>query len=621
MTHPGRQARLDAADAAVVLKTRKMLTQNGLDGEARRMGSHLSRVQGLPTVVVVGEVRRGKTSLVNALAGAEVSPPGHQTGSGAVVAVVPPSETLPLGQAELVYPDRREQRPLTTVWAAAVEDSEERPQGVRVTAASPWVPGMSLVDTPGIGGMQASHLLAARAAAESGTAVLFVADGAQPLSAPELAFLAEMSEQTERVVLALTKIDRNPGAWEEVRVDNVRLLKVHAPRLARQTFHATSAAYALHALQQPDDVAAALNLASGIPALAEELRHVAAGSGALALANALRVGQHGLGMLEQNIEQQLALVAGTNVAAADLTAERDRLEKLRQRQRRSKSYLERDVNRIRSEAIDAINRGADDVAATLTQRISTERRKASDDSKAQFADELTTELAQLAADLQQLVSTRIAELQTDYLGPLGVRADDPAGRVAAPTFKTRVRERHTLEGPGGLDPGLPGAILVGGNILALIGFGGLPGYLIGGGAMAAMNARFRSSRQGQHALLGTLNDTVAGARNDLVAAVDAWLRELRPELLIAVEDRLGDELTQARTLIAQAERVQQQDAAALRSEASKLMLRRDALRAKRLAVERRLLELDAAPRAAAPPFGTFGAADRSNERQRHRRAP
>ena len=60
MTHPGRQARLDAADAAVVLKTRKMLTQNGLDGEARRMGSHLSRVQGLPTVVVVGEVRRGQ---------------------------------------------------------------------------------------------------------------------------------------------------------------------------------------------------------------------------------------------------------------------------------------------------------------------------------------------------------------------------------------------------------------------------------------------------------------------------------------------------------------------------------------------------------------------------------
>ena len=473
------------------------------------------------------------------------------------------------------------------MWAAAVEDSEERPQGVRVTAASPWVPGMSLVDTPGIGGMQASHLLAARAAAESGTAVLFVADGAQPLSAPELAFLAEMSEQTERVVLALTKIDRNPGAWEEVRVDNVRLLKVHAPRLARQTFHATSAAYALHALQQPDDVAAALNLASGIPALAEELRHVAAGSGALAPGNT-RVGQHGLGMLEQNIGGKPHSSPEPTSRPQTSDRRRDPVGRARQRQRCSKSYLERDVNRIRSEAIDAINRGADrrrrdaDPGASPPSgaRPPTTPRRSSPTSST------PTELAEtVAADLQEPSPDGSGGAPDRLSGPLGVRADDPAGRVAAPTFKTRVAVRHTLEGPGGLGP------------VCRVRPRGWKRIFWPSSASEGYRVSYRRRRDcrherpvpvlraGQYALLGT-RTTPSPARGTTSWLRSTLLRRLRPNFSLPFGSPARRRATQAQDLdrASRARPAAGRRSSAVRAE--QLMLRRDALRAKRLAVER-----------------------------------
>ncbi len=590
---PSTRLRLTSADARPALGARKMLDSHGLDDDVRAIDRLLQGSAEPPAVVVVGEVKRGKSTLVNALAGADVSPTGEGVVTTCTVAVVPPSASLPAGSAKVQYADRHESVPLDQALPLVGPDlaGRERPLGVQVALTSPWVPGLAIVDTPGVGGLTSAHGRVARRAAATASALLFVVDGGQTLTAPELEFLREVSGRTEHVVLALTKVDRNPGGWQQVRDENRALLLQHAPRFAAVPIVPVSASYAVHARSQPQPVADALVEASGLRALAGTLTGLLIDERRAAVANLLRAGHSGLERLEARLTLELRAQSEVEVRE-ELDAEQQRLAELQLKQRRGKLDLERDLGRIRQSAVEVVNERADELTARMSRRIQQERRGMSAAAKEVFTSELAAELGMLAADVRQHVGARLAVLVEEAFGSLdGV--PETSGRVSAELtdVRTRVRTRANVTMSPLVDPSIAGTVFMGSHLAGFAGLAGPIGLLLGGGAMLALTMLHRGARQGQQELAGTLYDTVAGARQDLVAAVDSWLRELRPELHVTLEDHVAQSLAAVRAVLSEAQRVAKEDEAARASDHRRLELRLEAVQARRRAVEARLLEL------------------------------
>ncbi|HEY0808316.1 MAG TPA: dynamin family protein, partial [Pseudonocardiaceae bacterium] len=189
----------------------------------------------VPSVVVVGETKRGKSSLVNAL----LALPGLSP----VDAGVATATYLVFGHAErwramACYPGQLPpvefdlaELPHWVSTGYELPTGQLPPRYVDVVGPVPILQRLSIVDTPGVGGLASMHGELAKQAAAGATALLFTVDAGSPLTAGELAFLREVGERVETVVFALTKTDAFRG-WRQVLADNRALLATHAPRFA-----------------------------------------------------------------------------------------------------------------------------------------------------------------------------------------------------------------------------------------------------------------------------------------------------------------------------------------------------------------------------------------------------
>jgi hypothetical protein len=184
-------------------------------------------------VVVVGEFKQGKSSLVNALVGATVCPVDDDVATAVPTYVRHGTEP----GAELIFdadPPRRQPIPLDQVRAWVVEGGaggapapagahaaggapEQRLAGVEIRIPRKLLAGgLVLVDTPGVGGLGSAHAAASLAAATMADALIFVTDAAQELTRSEVDFLHQAREMCGTVVCALTKTDFYP-AWRKIR--------------------------------------------------------------------------------------------------------------------------------------------------------------------------------------------------------------------------------------------------------------------------------------------------------------------------------------------------------------------------------------------------------------------
>src|SRR6201999_375040 len=181
----------------------------------------VNRVRSLPppsrTVVVIGEVKRGKSSLVNSLLGKlDAAPVGVDITTSAHIRFVPPTAEFPEGRVRLEYPvkqfreiARDELRDWVTVSGAKVNDPtvERVPIAAEISAEALYLPGVHIIDTPGVNGLSPSHIESAVAATKGASALLMVCDATASISRPELDFLRRVSAEIGTVVLAVTKKD------------------------------------------------------------------------------------------------------------------------------------------------------------------------------------------------------------------------------------------------------------------------------------------------------------------------------------------------------------------------------------------------------------------------------
>jgi len=156
---------------------------------------------------VAGEFKRGKSTLINALIGAELLPSGVVPLTSVVTELrggAPATMTVRLESGEVF------DAPLAMLASYVTETANPRNEkGVReVVLTIPAIdPGMHLVDTPGVGSVYEHNSDVTMGYLPSADAVVFVISSDQPLGRQELAFLQTIRVHAGKVFVALNKVD------------------------------------------------------------------------------------------------------------------------------------------------------------------------------------------------------------------------------------------------------------------------------------------------------------------------------------------------------------------------------------------------------------------------------
>lgn len=244
-----------------------------IDAELARESAHEANV------VVVGETNTGKSSLVNALIGRpDLLPVGSEVTTNIYVmahhgsndSMVVHFDREPIGEGG----GRRFDRIDVHSWATVEgnEDNVKEVKAVELLVPSEFLGrGIALIDTPGVGGIDAAHGRVTLAALNGADALVFVADADRPFLQPELRFLEQATERVETVVFVFSKIDIKPN-WRKIMDEDQRLLAAHAPQFADAPLIGVSSLLDVTARQweergRPAAAVAQLRDESGLPAL------------------------------------------------------------------------------------------------------------------------------------------------------------------------------------------------------------------------------------------------------------------------------------------------------------------------------------------------------------------
>jgi GTP-binding protein EngB required for normal cell division len=244
---------LDLVDAAelnaLVARTAEFASAAGREDLAARLREHSTALDaGALRVVVAGETQRGKSRLVNALVGRpDLSPAGESGATGCHVEMRhADTDYAEVSVASVTEGDRltiiRQRIGLDEVARYARVGGEDHIAGIVIGLPVPLLAGLTLVDTPGLSGLDPGRRRMTLTALDRADALLFVCDCSQPLLAPELEFLRHAADRVTAVVVAATKTDRYP-AYEQV-VAETRARLCAAPELRAVPVIAVSASTA-----------------------------------------------------------------------------------------------------------------------------------------------------------------------------------------------------------------------------------------------------------------------------------------------------------------------------------------------------------------------------------------
>ena len=285
-------------------------------------------------VAVVGEFKRGKSTLINALLQTDICPVDAD-----IVTAVPTVVRYgdpPAAIARFAPPDDPSGEPLAESVDVdrlfeLVSEAGDPVRRQRLQSVEAWLPhrllrtGLCLVDTPGVGGLDSAHGLATLSALGNACGMIFVTDASQELTEPEVDFLRQALERTPAAVCVVTKTDLYPEWRRIVELNRKHLASagLDLPLLAVSSF------LRLRAWRAPE-----LNQESGFAELFDWLRRdvieASATEAVTAAARDLDFAQEQL-RLEVTAEQQVL---------AEPEVSPDLVNQLRRRSERTRRLLE-----------------------------------------------------------------------------------------------------------------------------------------------------------------------------------------------------------------------------------------------------------------------------------------
>jgi len=191
----------------------RLAVEAGASEVASEAGAVARRVaEGRFYVACVGQFKRGKSTLLNALVGRSLLPAG-------VVPVTSVPTVLRFGDRMRARVRFREgawrdiEVGLLAAYVAEENNSENRigVEAVEVFVPSPLLSsGLCLVDTPGVGSILAANTEATRAFVPQVDAAIVVLGADPPISGEEMALVGEIAARVDRLLFVLNKADRLP---------------------------------------------------------------------------------------------------------------------------------------------------------------------------------------------------------------------------------------------------------------------------------------------------------------------------------------------------------------------------------------------------------------------------
>ena len=538
-----------------------------------------------PSVVLVGETKRGKSSLINALLGVPgLSPVDAAVATSTYLHFSPgPAFTaravLPGGEAV----DVDGAAGLAT-WATGGQQARR----IEVTHPAPLLQYVSLLDTPGVGGLDPAHTAVALDAVDRATALLFVADASAPLSEPELRFLVAASERVNNVLFAVTKVDAFAG-WRRIRDDNRALLQAHAPRFASAPWFGVSARLAELARAAPAAEQAPLVEASHIAGLQHALVDLAGRGHQLQLANVLRAARGELSRLEAAAAARMAAAEADPARTAKVRADRAALAaRKRTESRHFTLLLSSETQRARVEVVGKLRTRVAVVQQDVSARVDTAGR----DDLAALPQRLDAELQAVAVGLSQDLQATFRQVAETVLAQVFEPAelDDLLGGVNASL-------RHTLESAPPRDGSADNVLIAlsAGGIAFMAGRGAILGASVLGAAAGGLlvpvagvglglaaggyvlyRRRVQSDRQQARIWV---RDVLGEARAALSDEVSFRLTDLHRALSVAVDDALERRLRELDAQIADIDAAAAEDAAGRAKRRAAAQQDRDQVRA------------------------------------------
>lgn len=479
-----------------------------------------------PSLVVVGETKRGKSSLINALLGVPgLSPVDAAVATATYLRFVPG----PAVTARAWAPDAGEPAEITDL--AAWATGRHKARRIEVTHPAPLLQYLSLLDTPGVGGLDPAHTAVALDAVDQATALLFTADASAPLSRPELDFLATASDRVDAVVFALTKIDAYPG-WRRILDDNRALLHAHAPRFAAAPWFPVSATLAELAVHAPATEQGPLVEASRIAELQHALVALAGHGHQLQLANVLRAARGELARLETTALARRDAAEGNPARQAAARAERAALAaRKRTESRQWTLLLSSETQRARVETVGALRTRIAALQQDFSARIDTGRGE----TLTGLPDALDTELQAVAVRLSeqlQLTFQQVAEKVLAEVFTLAER-EDLIGRLNA-TLRHNLAAAPPRDGSGE-------------NLLIALSAGGIAfmagrGAILGASVLAAGGLLVPVAGIGLGLAAGGYVLWRRRVQTDRQQA-RTWLRDILAEVRAALADEIANRFT------------------------------------------------------------------------------
>jgi len=542
-----------------------------------------------PSVVLVGETKRGKSSLLNALLGVPgLSPVDAAVATSAYLHFSPGPK--PAAQAWLVGSgDPVDVSPAELrAWATG----GNRARRIEITHPAPLLQYVSLLDTPGVGGLDPAHTAVALDAVDRATALLFVADASAPLSQPELAFLVAASERVDAVVFALTKVDAYPG-WRRILDDNRALLRAHAPRFADASWFPVSARLAELALTVPTGEQSAVVDASQIAELQHALVELAGRGHQLQLANVLRAARGELARLEAAAAARLAATEADPAAVARVRAERAALAaRKRTESRQWALLLSAETQRARIETVGLLRTRI----AALQQEFGTKIDTARGEGLSGLPDRVDAELQAIAVQLSQDLQATFRQVGEKVLAQV-FDAQELQGlldRLNA-TLRHALAASPPRDGSGdnmlialsaggiafmagrgaifGASVLGAGGIVAGGLLIPVAGIG----LGLAAGGYVLYRRRVQTDRQQARVWL---RDVLGEARAALSDEISFRFTDLQYALSVAVDDAVERRLRELDAHIADIDAAAAEDAAGRSARRSQAQQDRDAVRAR-----------------------------------------
>ncbi len=260
----------DLAGEAALYRLAELGNEFGAEHIASTAYGLAERVsQGRFYVACVGQFKRGKSTLLNALIGHSVLPT-------AVVPVTAIPTIIRHGE-HLAVRVRFQTARWTDVPVDAIEDfvsEEKNPEnskgvaGVEVFVPSPLLmTGMCLVDTPGLGSVFAGNAATTRAFIPHIDAAIFVIGADPPLSGDELELVETVSQEVRDLLFVLNKADRTNAVDRSAAMEFAR--RVLETRLTRPI----SKIFEISALDRLQQSGPSWDWAKFIQALEDLVRH------------------------------------------------------------------------------------------------------------------------------------------------------------------------------------------------------------------------------------------------------------------------------------------------------------------------------------------------------------